>query len=152
VGRPRKSEELHELEGTTPHYDAESIQPGSRPRCPKELTPEERKIFRETVRELEKRRVLTSGDAEIIRLLAVKISQHKRAIGHVRSEGEIVSVTRISKSGLPYEVNVKNMWLGIAQEAEGKITALLDRLGLTPLNRGRVRKTKSEEPNGLSFH
>jgi P27 family predicted phage terminase small subunit len=147
----RKSDELHDLHGTSARTAPENSVQGQRPRCPKELTPEEKKIFRATVRELEKRRTCTSGDVEIIRLLAVKISQLKRALAHLAAEGEVVIYTRLDKKGNPVESHAKNLWLGIAQEAEGKITSLLDRLGFTPLNRPRIRPTKDEGIAGVKF-
>ena len=56
-----------------------------------------------------------------------------------------------SKKGEAITVRSKNLWLGIAIEAETKITALLDRLGMTPMNRARVRPTKSDAEDGIKF-
>lgn len=147
----RKSDEDHALNGTTAASGPETILTPSRPRCPKELTKDERAIFRSVCREMEKRRQLTSGDAEIIRLLAVTITRHKTARQHVLDEGEVVQYTRLDKKGEQVQSYSRNLWLAVEQEAEGKILSLLDRLGLTPLNRPRVRQTRDDANKGIKF-
>jgi P27 family predicted phage terminase small subunit len=149
--RERKSDELHDLEGTTSRAAPELSVAGSRPRCPKELSPEARKIFRNACSELEKRRAVTSADAIILELLAATVDKYRRARQHVAEEGEIVEYTRLDKKGEQVTVRSKNLWLGIANEAETKITALLDRLGMTPMNRARVRPTKDSNEEGIKF-
>lgn len=148
----RKSDELHDLQGTEPHDGAPETQVvAGRPRVPKNLSPEARRIFKLTCAELEKRRALTSGDALIIELLATTVEKWRRASKHVADEGEIVEYIRLNKHGEEVPSKSKNLWLGVACEAESKITSLLDRLGLTPINRSRVRAAKSGVEAGLEF-
>jgi P27 family predicted phage terminase small subunit len=149
--RDRKSDELHALEGTSTGVAPETGTPGSRPRVPKDCDAEEQKVFRQVRRELEKRRTVTSADAELIRLVAVLIVRHIRAMAHVREEGEIVAYPRMNNHGEVVMVPKRNMWLDIAIECESKIAALLDRLGFTPMNRPRVRPTKDEDSHGMIF-
>jgi phage terminase small subunit len=147
-----KDDALHDLHGTQKRSreDAPAVE-GSKPRCPKELSPDEKKVFRTAVRELLKRRTCTTGDVEIIRLLAIISMRYKRAATALATEGEIVAYTRLDKNGNRVETYSKNLWLGIAQEAETKITMLLDRLGLTPIQRPRVKPTKEEGISGIKF-
>jgi P27 family predicted phage terminase small subunit len=149
--RERKSDELHDLEGTSTRTAPEVSVAGSRPKCPKELSAEARKIFKSAAAELEKRRAVTSADAIILELLAATMDKYRRARKHVADEGEIVEYTRLSKTGEQVTTKAKNLWLGIANEAETKITALLDRLGMTPMNRARVRPTKDQNEDGIKF-
>lgn len=149
---PRKSDAEHELQGTASAASPENLgAPGSKPRAPKDLDADEKKIFRQIVRELEKRRTVTSGDTELIRLVAIQIVRHKRAMAKVREEGEIKIYMRLNNHGESVPTEKRNLWLDVACEAEGKITAILDRLGFTPLNRARVRPTKEESSDGLKF-
>jgi P27 family predicted phage terminase small subunit len=149
--RERKSDELHELQGTESRTAPEVSVAGSKPRCPKELSPEARKIFRSACSELEKRRAVTSADAIILELLASTVDKYRRAREHVRVEGEIVEYTTLDKNREQVTKKAKNLWLGIANEAETKITALLDRLGFTPINRSRIRPTKDSQEDGIKF-
>lgn len=152
MAMPRKSDELHDLNGTGTQAAPETAVSGSRPRCPKTLSPEARKIFRTVARELEKRRALTSADGVILELFAVTVEKWRRALEHIREEGEIREYVRLDNHGEQVKTFAKNMWLPIATEAESKITSLLDRLGFTPLARPRIRPTKeSAEQGGIKF-
>jgi P27 family predicted phage terminase small subunit len=147
---PRQSDEQHALHGTKSAAPPESAAPAGRPRVPKHLSADARKIFRDTVRELQKRRSCTTADARIIELLAIAVERHRQALQHIMAEGAVVTYTRLNNHGEEVPTTAKNIWLGIAQEAEGKITSLLDRLGFSPLNRSRVRPASTEE-NGLGI-
>jgi P27 family predicted phage terminase small subunit len=149
---PRKSESDHYLTGTESQAAVPDAPPveSSRPRCPKDLSPEGKKIFRDVCRELAKRRVLTSGDARIIEVLAGAVERYRRAKKHVEEEGEIVKYPRLDNHGETQWVPKKNMWLDIQTEAEGKIRGLLADLSLNPLNRTKARPTK-DESGGIKF-
>jgi hypothetical protein len=51
MARPRKPVDTHTLHGTRPHYDvaAEPLAQG-RPRYPRNITPEARRVFKELVK------------------------------------------------------------------------------------------------------
>jgi len=73
----------------------------------------------------------------------------RKSISDVAARGEIIIFTRRDKNGDTYEVEKKNPYLLLAQESEKSMVAILDRLGLTPLNRSRVKdllKDKSKQP------
>jgi P27 family predicted phage terminase small subunit len=147
----RESDATHTLRGTGTSAAPETDVGSGKPRCPKELTPEGKRIFRDICRELKKRRALTSGDARIIEVLAGAVERYRRAMAQVREEGEIVSYTRLNNHGEEVVTKSKNLYLAVATEAEGKILSIVDRLGLTPLNRVRVRPTKDEDSEGIKF-
>jgi P27 family predicted phage terminase small subunit len=142
---PRKSLSEHELQSTKPRYvePDSSIAPG-RPKYPKGLTPEAKKVFKAACHLLERRRSLTEADGELIRLLALTHVRHARAIEKLALEGEVRMYTRLDSNGQPHEFEKENLWLQIARDAEKQMIGIFDRLGVTPLNRGKVKPTKAE--------
>jgi P27 family predicted phage terminase small subunit len=137
---PRKSLDEHNLSGTKPQYVLAEVdvKPG-RPSYPKGISPEAKRFFKTICRQLEKRGNLTEGDQELIRLAAILRDRHAKAIEHVTAEGEICSYTKLDKTGAQFESEQPNLWLKVAQESEKQIVSILDRLGLTPLNRAKVK-------------
>jgi P27 family predicted phage terminase small subunit len=148
MAMPRKSAALHELQGTKPHGESkpEFTLPPGRPKCPKNLSTDGRHAFRRICKLLESRRALTSGDGELIKVFAINFDRHVRAIEHLQTEGEVCKYTRLDSNGQPHEVEKENLWLKIAVNAEKNMVAILDRLGLSPLNRGKIKPTEEPKP------
>jgi phage terminase small subunit len=145
MGRERKPLDQHELSGTRPHYtEPESQVESSTPWIPKEFKtrPTERKLFKDYRRALLKRRTCTEGDAELIRLAVICRVRHSRAIEHIETEGEICTYQRLDSNGQSIDVVKPNLWLKVAQDAEKTMVGILDRLGLTPTNRNKVKPTE----------
>jgi P27 family predicted phage terminase small subunit len=136
---PRKTALEHALEETRSQAGPDAPIPSGRPRCPKELTKESRKTFRETCRLLEARRALTSGDGPLLLLYVRVHERYRRALAKVEDEGEVCIYTRLSSSGEAVQVEKENLWLGILQDCESRMCSILDRLGLSPMNRTKVR-------------
>jgi P27 family predicted phage terminase small subunit len=149
---PRKSLSEHDLTGTKPQYVLPDVAVKTgRPIYPRNLSPEAKRFFKTICRQLERRGNLTEGDQELIRLAAILRDRHARAIEHINAEGEICSYTRLDKKGETFESVAPNVWLKIAQESEKQIVSILDRCGLTPLNRAKVApaeppKTQTTSP------
>jgi P27 family predicted phage terminase small subunit len=137
---PRKSLSEHDLTGTKPQYVLPdvAVKPG-RPKYPKNLSPESKRFFKLICRQLEQRGNLTEGDQELIRMYAIARDRHEHANEHVKTEGEIVTYTRLDKKGETFDSVAPNVWLKIAQDSEKQMVTYLDRLGLTPMNRGKVK-------------
>jgi P27 family predicted phage terminase small subunit len=140
---PRKSLDDHALQNTKPQYAAPTSQvaPG-RPKFPVGISPEAKRVFKRIVRLLESRRVLSEGDCELLRLYAVAYTRHERALTHITLEGEITSYTRLDSNGQPHEVWKDNLWLKVCTDSEKLQLPFLDRLGLTPLNRSKIKSTE----------
>ena len=121
-----------------------------RPTCPRYLSAVARKKFRQLCKQLEQRRALTPGDGELLALAAITHERWLAAIENVAARGAVI----ISETKDKYEQTVyrerKNPYLLIAQESERQLTGLLDRLGMTPLNRGRVKDLKKEKAKGAT--
>jgi P27 family predicted phage terminase small subunit len=141
--RDRKSLEDHALSGTKPQYVLpDSDVAAGRPTFPKNISKTAKKKFKQLVSMLEARRTVTAGDQEILRLYVVQFDRHERALGRLLTEGDIVDVEAVSKSGELYTVQKVNPSLKIAEVCETKMASILSALGLTPRTRTQVKATK----------
>lgn len=148
--RERKSLEEHALSGTKPQYvlpDSDVV--ASRPKIPTDFPKGSplRKLFKQYCQDLEKRRTLTAGDAELLRIAVICRDRQFRALQHIRAEGEICTYQRLDADGHSVDVVKPNLWLKVAQDSEKQIVAILDRLGLTPTNRTKVKQATAPAPD-----
>jgi P27 family predicted phage terminase small subunit len=149
--QPAKSLELCKLQGTrsqvvkTPAV-GDSHVVGGRPVCPRSLSKEARQIFKKLCRQLEERHALTRGDCELLRLYATSWDRQRQADAALQEEGLVVTYTRLNANGREIEVEKSNLNLAIAERAENQMVSILDRLGLTPFNREKVKPAKHAEP------
>ena len=140
----KKSQRLHTLHGSTPHdraVESESQIAGGFPRVPKDV---ERARFKRICGQLAKRGTLTPADLEIVRLLCVVSERHERALAKLKAEGEVRIYSRVSPTGESYDVEAPSHWLKVAESAERMTLSCLDRLGLTPASREKIRPTKPD--------
>jgi P27 family predicted phage terminase small subunit len=143
----RKDLDTHRLHNTKPQYVApESDVEVGRPKYPRGISGEAKAAFKRLVRLLEQRGVCTSGDVEIIRLYAHAYDRHSRALEHLATEGEIITVIRTDNNGTGHEVKKANGWLEVLTTAEKFMRGCLADLGLNPLQRAKVSKPKAEPP------
>jgi len=140
--RERKPLYEHQLQNTKPSYDLGAEIPAGRPSYPKGVSREAKRAFKSLCRQLERRRVLTEGDGQLIRLYAITYDRHQRALDHLAAEGEVCLYSRLNNHGEEVKVEKPNLWLKVAQDSERVMIACLDRLGLSPINRGKVRPAK----------
>ena len=139
---PKKSDDMHALQGTRSQAKtAESeIAPG-RPKFPKGLSPTARAVFKRIVSLLEKRKHITEGDVELVRIYSLLYLRHKKALAKLDVEGEVRVYVRLDSHGQPHDQEKPNLWLKVAETAERNMVACLDRLGLTAMNRAKVKAT-----------
>lgn len=76
-------------------------------------------------------------------MFAIAFDRQQRALEKLAVEGEIRVYTRLDSNGQPHDQEKPNLWLKVAQDAEKTMLACMDRLGITPLNRSKVRATKT---------
>lgn len=145
--RDRKSIPDHKLTGTRPEYVTPDspLTPG-RPRYPKNISADAKRTYKRLCAILEKRRSLTEGDCELLRLYALAYDRHSKAVAKLTLEGEIRMYERESKAGEVYEVEKENLWLPVCCAAEKFMRGCLADLGLSPLNRSKVKQTESPKP------
>jgi P27 family predicted phage terminase small subunit len=143
---PRKSVAEHRLTSTPVWYDPSSPDSGEvlagNPKCPSGLSKGARSAFKKLAKLLKDRGQLTAGDAELLRIYSLLFDRHERAIEAITKEGEITSYTRLSNRGEPIQVVKENLWLSVAQESESEMVRILDRLGLTPASRAKIKRVK----------
>jgi P27 family predicted phage terminase small subunit len=142
--QPAKSLELHKLHGTTPGAKNSATQSeisAGRPKFPANLPLDLRATFQKICKLLAERRSLTEADGPLLSLYCVAYDRHQRATEKLRQEGEVVVYTRLDSNGQQVRVEKPNLWLKVAQDAERQMIACLDRLGMSPLNRDKVKPT-----------
>jgi P27 family predicted phage terminase small subunit len=137
---PRKDLAAHQLNGTKPSYvEPACYVPAGRPCYPAGISGKCRSVFKRLVKMLEERKSITPGDEEILRLYAVLYDRHAAALEMVRTQGAIVSYTRLNNNGQDVQCEKPNLHLKICETSEQKMLACLSALGLTPLSRSKVR-------------
>lgn len=154
MARPELDENLHWLKHTKTeagrsekrgHASAQDLDAG-RPKFPHGCTKRQRQLFKEGCRLLADRRVLTPGDKDALWLRAVLIERLELCYAKEKETGgPIVKEERVS-NGVPYEITKQNPWTTLAQATEKSLAAILDRTGLTPAFRSRVKPAKQELP------
>jgi len=146
MAMPAKSPELHKLHGTKP--ETKSIQspiPAGRPKYARNLPENLRGLFREVCKQLQERRALTAADGPLISLYCICWDRHQRATKKLIEEGEITTYTRMDNHGVAHQIEKPNLWLKVAETSEKQMVACLDRLGLSPMNRDKVKQTASNK-------
>jgi P27 family predicted phage terminase small subunit len=116
-----------------------SVVRAGRPKFSADLSRPARLIFKRLCKLLEQRGALTSGDSELLRLYSFLFDRHQRALAKVLAQGEICTYTRLDSNGAPHEIEKENLHLKVAERAEAKMLSILDRLGLTPIARQKVK-------------
>lgn len=147
AGRPRLSDDLHKLKGTRPTRAKESnpdevTVSAGRPKVPKYLSELEVECWKNAAKTMKQRGTLSRGDGESLELWAVTKSRWVLARRAIESEGLTVTETRFSKSGDEYSVTIPNPSLKIAENAERLLASLAVKLGLTPMDRSKVKRTR----------
>jgi len=144
-GHNKKSDDLHWLQGTKPEpppaaKEGTPIPPG-RPKYPAGISAAAKRVFKRLCSLLEERKHLSHGDGELLRLYALLYTRHEKAMAKLETEGEICTYIRLDSNGQPHDQVKPNLWLKVAQDSERNMVACLDRLGLTPGTRARVKPT-----------
>jgi len=132
----------HKLKGTRPTRAADNGQdiPAGRPAYPKGISPEAKRVFKRLCSVLEKRRALTHGDGELLRLYSILFTRHETALAKLAEEGEIKIYFRLNNNGESVPAEKPNLWLKVAETCERNMVACLDRMGLTPNARAKVKQ------------
>jgi P27 family predicted phage terminase small subunit len=113
-----------------------------RPRCPKDLSPAAKAVFKNLCYLLEDRGTLTDADGELLRLYAITFDRHARAIAHLQTEGEFIQEETVDKQGNTKILSRLNGWLAVAERSERQMIAIGIQLGLTPAARDKVKATR----------
>jgi P27 family predicted phage terminase small subunit len=138
----RISDAEHKLKGTRATRAADHGQdiPAGRPKFPKGISAEAKRVFKRLCGLLEQRRALTHGDGELLRLYSILYTRHETAMSKLLVEGEICKYTRLDSNGTAHDQEKPNLWLKVAETCERNMVACLDRMGLTPNARAKVKQ------------
>jgi len=141
-GHNKKSATEHWLRGDKPApAPQESAVAAGRPKFPKGMGLEAKRVFKRLVGQLTVRRTCTEGDMQVLHLYAELHVRWVKARRKVDELGEVVTDTRLDSNGTAHEVLRKNPWLTVAQESEKQMHNILRDLGLTPNARTKVKPT-----------
>jgi P27 family predicted phage terminase small subunit len=145
---PKKPQWLHDLSGTRSQVavNEDEALPSSRPQYPKNISAAAKKTFKKLCALLEARRALTAGDCELLRLYSLIFDRHERALAKLTEEGEIRKYSRLDAHGEPCETEKLNYWYRVSQDCEKSLVSILDRTGLTPMTRSKIKPTAPPEP------
>jgi hypothetical protein len=72
--------------------------------------------------------------------------RRERAQANLLAQGEICAYTRLDPNGVAHKIEKANLNLKVAEVAEKTLVAILDRLGLTPMNAAKVRASITARP------
>lgn len=143
-----KTPEEHALQGTVakPAQVVESFVAPGRPRYPKGISKDAKRVFKDLCKLLAERRTLSEADGYALRLYVILHDRHVKAIEKIAVEGEITMYTRLDANGRAHEVEKTNLWLGVAERTEKLMAGILQTLGLTPNAKDRGRPTRTQKP------
>lgn len=117
----------------------------------KDLDASLRPIFKRLVKLLQERRVLTAGDAELIRLYCFLYDRHVRNAALLRQEGELCTYIRLDSNGTPHPQVKTNLRLKVSADCERQMASILNQLGLTPTAKDRAKPAKGDhEPESIA--
>ena len=146
MGRPAKTIREHLLHGTVPQGKAnlDSRYEGGRPRIPKHLSPDARAEYKRACGFLEKRGTLTAGDYGTLSVYASVFSRWLQAKAEL-GDDLMIDVVVTDSNGAAHTTRRLNPLLKVVETCESRLLALTKTLGLTPVDRDRVKPTKKDE-------
>jgi len=149
VPRPEKDAALHELQGTTsvakPAAAATAV--AGKPKMPAGLSNLGRPKWREMVKLLSDRRVLTRADGPALELYVETWCRWKACLKEIADHGVLVAVEYSGPNGEPCSKKVPNPAAKLAGQLEVSLRNLLKELGGTPASRERAKPTKPDPKN-----
>jgi hypothetical protein len=149
MGRPAKSQALHDLHGTRAQSSAADPHiPAGRAKIPKDFRAEPELIewFKELDKLQTERGVNSRGDGELYRLYSFTRERHRRNIALLRLEGEVVEYMRLDSHGVQVPSVQTNIRLAIVTQAEKQMVQILSQLGLSTTTKDKARRTVDNSP------
>ena len=146
MARAAKTIRQHLLEGTVPQAKPDKPSPykGGRPKFPSHLSPVARTEMKRCARILERRGTITEGDFATLAVYAEVYARWIQAKAEI-GDSLMVATTVLDSNGAARTVTRLNPLLRVAQQCESRMLSLVKVLGLTPLDREKVKQTASGE-------
>jgi P27 family predicted phage terminase small subunit len=154
---PRKTAARILLEGNTAHLtkaeladrlteerSSEVVVNAGRPRIPGHIKedPDALDAWKSATKIMKARGTLSKGDGELLEQFAVVKARWILACRDIKKRGLQILETRHAKDGSEYEVEVPNPSLKVASDCESRMLAYSKTLGLTPMDRSKIKRTK----------
>jgi P27 family predicted phage terminase small subunit len=149
MGRPRKPDHVHALQGTTPHPSVaktHSTVEAARPKMPGHLSYEAKKAWRQLVALLEERGTLSRADSMVLSIWAETQARWVAAKEAVQKHGIVIEQIVLTSNGEPVTTRKPNPALRTVEQCEKSLRALAREFGCTPQSRTKVLPATRVEP------
>lgn len=153
MSRKRKSQAEHELAGTTPEWAEQQpsqFQAG-RPRMPKHLSPVAQEKWKEMVRLLAKRGVLTKVDSTALEIFCETYARWRMLLEEIQKHGALVETVVLDNNGEPHTKRVPNPASKLAAQLETSQRQMLKEFTATPASRDKAKPAAPEKPKAEAF-
>jgi P27 family predicted phage terminase small subunit len=94
---------------------------------------------------MKQRGTLSRGDGELLEQFSVVKARWILACRDIKARGLQILETRHAKDGSEFEVEVPNPSLKVASDCESRMLAYSKTLGLTPMDRSKIKRTKGSK-------
>ena len=116
------------------------------------LSKTEKKAFKVAAGILADWRILTPADEGIVTMYVSALARWQEAEDHLRTEGVIVDIPHITKSGMVVNIKGENIWYKISLDQIAILTKLQQQLGFSPVARAKILSMISKtEPDKDDF-
>jgi len=142
--RIAKTQFEHDLHGTKSQARppvGSAIRAG-RPKFPSHLSRAARVEYKRVCAMLEARAALTPGDYAMLSVYATVYSRWIAAKRELDTDGLMILTTILDSHGVPYQKKIKHPMLRIVTDCERQILTLASKLGLSPIDRDRVKPAR----------
>jgi P27 family predicted phage terminase small subunit len=119
----------------------------SRPKMPKDLTPEAQKEWKRVVKGLSKRNTLTSVDSSVLELHARMWARYLKVVA-LAEANPVHEVSWLDKNGNEHFKTVESPASGMCTKLENSLRNSLKELSATPASRDRAKPTAPPVPKG----
>jgi P27 family predicted phage terminase small subunit len=111
------------------------------------LTKPEKKAFKVAAGILSAWGILTPADEGILTMYVSALARWQDAEDHLRTEGVIVDVPHVTKSGMVINIKGENIWYKISLDQVAVLAKLQQQLGFSPNARAKILSmiSKGEE-------
>lgn len=150
----RIPDESHDLKGTRPTRataQAESAFTSGRPKMPAHFTNDEAAVWKQIVKLLAGRKVLTKLDGPSIALYVETHMRHQALLQELKARGEMIDETIVISGGETITVRKANPASKLATALASQLRAMLREFGGTVLTREKSKQAKKAAPRSETF-
>jgi P27 family predicted phage terminase small subunit len=125
--------------------EAEQAEAGV-PEAPEHLTADEKAVFTKAAEMLAARGTVTVGDGQLLALYAQAVVALRAKKERMEEEGgRVIIVSKFDRMQREIRIHAVNPRFKVVRDLENQIVLMLRELGMTPLRRDRVGKTRGSK-------